>query len=440
MDELNTDFEKLINGSPVDEANRHQNQEHLARLVDEEIKEATSSQVIHTDRQYRTSRMADAALKGVEERLGRWAQERNDFLTRANQTKEKGKASEADIKQKQILEEKEEKKAQAKEEYMRNNHYSDLHANYTQTKSRFENMRSEMGGKPPVAKKTMMYVVSILFIGVIEWFINYSTFDAKYPSGIAFGATILIALSIAFASHFHGALLKQRVALFAAHRAKTEKRQELIKQAFFMFLLLISIAIVTYNRYDVIADQMANMGGASLPGLPGAETQEPSVWFELWPFVLMNVLVWILGVGISYMTHDSQPDYQEAMQDYEKAKVKFFKVDNGLKEEEKRIDAEYEVKLKAIKNVQQSSANDSRDMENLLERLRKKEDSVLKQSVGFVNDMLEKHQMMLLTSLRQNNLEAVKIGPDLLDLNAYQNKVITIDELYIREKLGLHPF
>ncbi len=426
-------FDKLLNESPIDEANRHQDEHHLSQLVMEEVADSKTG-VILTDKNYRTNRIREAAINGIKERLGRWAEFRNDILIKAGAKKNEAKNSEMDVKLKKLQEDREEQKSQARDKYMRRNDYADLKSDHELTKHRYETMRAEMGGKPPVKSKIFIYLISILAIGFIEWFINYSTFNMKYPSGIAFGATVLIALSIALASHFHGALLKQRVALFAKHRKKEDKRQIIIKQSFFSLLLIISLAIVTYNRYDLLMEQMVNTGGVMLPG---DEVAEVSVWSELWPFVMMNVLVWVVGVAISYFTHDEQPDYQESLVHYNKAKHKFHKADAGLKEEENRIDEEFEAKLRALKNSQASHVHSSKELDSYFERLNAKEQRLVSQAVTAINGMLEQHQMMLVTMLRQSGNESVKFGPDLISLDQYQNKNITVDAAYVREILAM---
>lgn len=433
MQDLKLTFEKLINDSPIDEANRHHDKDHISQLVSEELAESSNG-VIHTNKSYRTHKIEDAAIQNIKDSLGRWVQQRNDCVLKAKSKKTDNKNSETDIKIKKLVDDREEQKSQARDEFMRDNNYSDLKSDFEQTKFRFESMKGEMGGKPPVKGKKLIYILSIMMIGFIEWFINYSTFNIKYPSGIAFGATVLIALSIALASHFHGALLKQRVSLFAPHRKSTDKNQVLIKQSFFSLLLIISLAIVTYNRYDLLMEQMVGSGGVSLPG---DEAVEMSVWPELLPFIMMNVLVWIVGVAISYFTHDSQPDYQESMTEYNKAKSKYHKVDSLLKKEESRIAEEFEVKLKALRNSQLQSVANGKEIDTYLDRLLAKEASILKQAVFAINDMLERHQVMLITSLRQSKMDDVKVGINLLSLGEYQNIDVSIDDNYLRNILSM---
>ena len=434
MEELKLSIEKLINESPVDEATRHHDKSHIAELVQEDLMDVGDSGVLHTDKHYRTHRIEEAAIGSIKDRLGRWANQRNDIVLQAKGLLAKQSNSELDIKRRKLNEEMEDAKSKAKDLYMRDNNYSDLKSNLDVSKRRYENMRSELGGKPPVKSRTWLYAIAIIFKGFIEWFVIYSTFSTKYPPGIAFGATVLVALSIALASHFHGGLLKQRLALFAKHVKKEEKRQVILKQSFFSLLLIIALIIVTYNRYDILVANMVESGGISLAGI---EQETESVVGVLTQFALLNVLVWIVGVAISYFIHDPRPDYQEAFKQYNAAKLKFHKADKGLQQEIERIGEEFEDKLKKVSNSLSSHQNDVKELQVSLNRLVAKESSIIKQAVNSINNMLEKHHSMLVTEFNTKGFNNIKVGPDALSLEQYKLKVVSVDTDLVRHALSM---
>lgn len=434
MEELKRSIEKLINESPVDEATKHHDKTHIAHLVQEDVAEARSSGVLHTDKNYRTHRIEEAAIGSIKERLGRWASKRNDVVLQAKGLIAKQSNSELDIKKRQLTEEMEDAKAKATDTYIRDNNYSDLKANFDGTKRRYEDMRAELGGKPPVASRTWLYLLAILFIGCIEWFVNYSTFSYKYPPGIAFGATIIVALAIATASHFHGGLLKQRLALFASHRTKAEKRQVIIKQCVFSLLLIFALVLVTYTRHDILVANMLDSGGVSLPG-QAQETE--SVSGVLTQFILLNLIVWIVGIAISYFIHDPRPDYQEAQKDYDKAKAKFHKADTGLQQEVERIGQEFEEKLKRLTNSLNSHQSDIKELNTALERLAAREESIVSQATNSINNMLEKHHAMLVTEFNTTGLQHISIGPDTLNVDDYKKLNVSVDAQFVRRTLAL---
>ena len=61
-------------------------------------------------------------------------------------------------------------------------------------------------------------------------------------------------------------------------------------------------------------------------------------------------------------------------------------------------------------------------------------------TIFYVNDMIEKHQMMLIAGLRSNQLIETQIGPDLLSLDDYQQRVISINDTYVRTKLNFTDY
>jgi len=436
MEELTTDFKKLLNDTPIDEANRAQAQSHIEGLVKEELNECQQG-FINTDKGLLTIRIKDGATRSIKERMSRWVQLRNDVLLRTKALESKSKSSEVDSKERGLIEQAEEAKSAARENYMRNHDYSNRRSEYDKANSLYETMNAEMGGKPPVKRKLWLYVFSILLIGFVEWFINYSTFNYKYPSGIAFGITILVALAIAIASHFHGALIKQRPALFASHRTGSEKRQIIYYQLLFTVLLIIALGVVTNARYDVLMEQMVGSGGAALPGLPGMNEQASSVWDELFPFVLMNILVWLIGIAISFLIHDSRPDYQEAYAHYDETRKRFNKVDKGLKDEETRIEAEFDVKIKAVKNTHASRSKGVDKIQEYMERLAAKEEGLVKQATGVINETFERHQSALVAAMRQAGLVSVKFGPKQLSMDEYLNKDLRMTVIEVKELLHL---
>ncbi len=433
MMELKTQSEQLLNDSPVEEANRYFTKNHFEALIGEEIAEVSDG-VLHTNKDHHTLKMVDAAINGIKGTLGKWASSRNDFLHKVELLKTRNKNSEQHVKHQKLVDEREDQKVKAKEQFMRDNHYMDKKLEHDQTRLRYETMFTELGGKPPVRKKIAVYLFSILFIGAIEWFINFSTFNIKYPAGIAFGATILVAMSIAIASHLHGALLKQRVALFAPHRKQADKRQVVLVQSIFTLLLFLSLLVVTWNRYDLLVEQMSNAGGG-LPSLPGEDSGESSVMGELWPFVIMNILVWIVGVAISYFTHDPRPDYQESRRDYDLAKASFHKVDKRLQEEMERIDAEYEVKLGQLKNALSQFEQEVKDIDALVARIQSKEKSIVQEATRVINEAIERYQSMLTTTAKQKGLSDIKIGPEQKTLDEYHALTLTVSNDYVAELL-----
>lgn len=434
MEELNLSIEKLINESPVDEATKHHDKSHIAELVNEDLNEVTASGVLHTDKHYRTHRIEEAAIGSIKDRLGRWSSQRNDIVLKATGAIEKQSNSELDVNKRKLHEKMEEAKSKARDGYMRDNHYADKKSAFELSKKRFEEMRAELGGKPPVKSNFLLYTFTIMMVGFIEWFINYSTFSSQYAPGIAFGFTVIVAMVIAGASHFHGALLKQRLALFSRSRTKDKKRNEVLVQSVVTVALLVAIYFVTSSRYDVLMENMVQSTGISLAGM---EDDQESITGILIKFALANILVWFVGLFISYFAHDSRPDYQEAHKKYNEEKAKFYKADNGLQEEIERIGLEFDEELQKLTNSLTSHQKEIKELQVSLGRLIAKEASIIKQAVTSMNSMLEKHHSMLITEFNAKGLQGITIGPDALSIEGFKNRTVTIDAEFVRHTLSL---
>jgi hypothetical protein len=428
MEEIILKIQALIKESPVEDATKHHDKSHIKKLVDEDLSDVSDSGFLNTDKYYLTRTIRRAAVESIKENLGQWVSKRNQVIIESKKILSTSTNSELDSNKAQIEKEQRATKAKIENEFIRDNQYSDIKAQHELSKKRYTDMRAEMGGKPPVQSKFLLYVIAILLIGFIEWFINYSTFSSMYPPGIAFGATIIIALSIALASHFHGALLKQRLSLFAKHRAPDFKLQVILVQAFFSLLVVAALIVVTITRYEILTESMAASGGISLPG----QEQNESIFTAIFIFVLMNMIVWIIGVAISYFIHDSTPDYQEAFKDHQKSQSKFYSVDKAFQKEMERIDAELKEDMLKLTNSYSSQLKDEDALKNKIEQLRDKESSIIKQATSSINDMLSVHQSILITELDKKGITELKIGPDEISLQQYKKQGVEVGSDFVR--------
>ena len=157
------EIDVLINETPIDHANRARSQSFISELVQEEVQEAKSGK-IHTDKNYLTFRIRDAATTLIKERMSRWDFKKNDLLLRVNNQLGASGASELVNKELTLTEQYEENKSLARDEFIRDNHFADKKSDYEHSKTRYETMRNEVGGKPPVKRKILLYILSLIHI------------------------------------------------------------------------------------------------------------------------------------------------------------------------------------------------------------------------------------------------------------------------------------
>jgi Flp pilus assembly protein TadB len=131
------------------------------------------------------------ALQNAEERLSLEIEERNGPYL-------------------QTLDQEENEKISARrEEAERRPNYQRALAAQRAAQERFQNLRRINNGQYPRNISPVLYVIPLILVGVAEWYVNYSTFSAMFIPVFAIAATIIVAAVFAWASHLHGAYIKQ---------------------------------------------------------------------------------------------------------------------------------------------------------------------------------------------------------------------------------------
>ena len=389
---------------------------------------------LYTSEKNRTQVMKDEIVNKHINNFSDWTQKKSKLLAKISLYKNKTNSTSDDLNK--LVAKRDENVITKRKNFDSNYHLDDKKRSYEATKKRYEDMEVEMDGKPPASKKFYVYILSILAVGLVEWFINYSTFNIKYPVAIAAGVTILVAISIAIASHVNGAFLKQRVALFDYSVEKSERQQTIITQIIFTLLLILSLGIVTYSRYSILADQNVNAG---LPGLPGEDAAaSASIWLELAPFVVMNILVWLVGVAVSYFSHDSRPDYQEALKEYEKAKKTFNKCNKKLDEEIMQLDSKFDKDKRSCEKKADARNKETDTIDSLVSLLKEREAENKIKICQIINDLIGKYKWILHGAAHAQGVGDLNMGGGTQDLDMYhEDQIMFITTQEIKEKIQL---
>jgi hypothetical protein len=70
-----------------------------------------------------------------------------------------------------------------------------------------------MGGAYPRNISPVIYGAPLILVGIAEWYVNFSTFSEIFIPVFAIAATVIVAAVFAWASHLHGAYVKQLSAI-----------------------------------------------------------------------------------------------------------------------------------------------------------------------------------------------------------------------------------
>jgi hypothetical protein len=203
----------------------------------------------------------------------------------------------------------------------------------------FEDLRKVNDGGYPRNISPVLYVVPLILIGIAEWYVNLSTFMARFVPLVAGAGTILVAFIFAIASHFQGEFLKQISEVFHPSVIYRNELGRKLAVTIATVLLIAALLVVVWLRYQVIAEQLGlNIESGGTFGASNASI----VWSSLGPTIGLNLFVWGLGVLYAFLMSEKVPKIREAFRDLQRANAKLDKVRKPFLAEQKRIRAYYD--------------------------------------------------------------------------------------------------
>ena len=203
----------------------------------------------------------------------------------------------------------------------------------------FEDLRQINDGEYPKNISPVLYIIPLIGVGVAEWYVNISTFSARYVPLVAGAGTIIIALIFAAASHFQGEALKQISEILHPSAVYRKELGRKIMVAITSVFLLLAFAVIISVRYQVIADQL---GLSSESGGTFSGSSSSIVWSNLTPTIYWNLGVWGLGLVYAYLASERVPKLRDAFRDLRRANQKLDKARRPFVLEQKRIKAQYD--------------------------------------------------------------------------------------------------
>jgi hypothetical protein len=208
------------------------------------------------------------------------------------------------------------------------------------THREFENLRRVNGGGYPKNISPVLYVMPLILVGVAEWYVNFSTFSSMFIPVFAIAATIVVAAVFAWASHLHGAYLKQ---ISEITHPSVEYRNVLGRKIIVMIatlLLIAAFATVVWLRWLVISEQLGINTGIESETFGGGNSW--LVWSKVGPTIVINILIWGLGTLYSWALHEKIPGLRESYRAYLHASRVVDRRLRPFRAEEKRLRSHYE--------------------------------------------------------------------------------------------------
>lgn len=425
-DELEQEINRFLEQETNLGGMSHLSTSHMEDVATEELTGTES--VLTLDPKNRTGRMKQDFVRTLRDKYDRWVGTAQRLERRAVDMKESRSSGAAQMEFDNLISERDSAVKAIKDKHHQGR-LGQLSASREETKALFDSMRKANNGKPP--RRLPIWYFGVLFaIGASEWLINYDTFEFKFAvTAMAIGMTLLVAFSFAAASHFHGEALKQRGAQFGKHvdlSLKTTHRLFFIVSSVLFLVCFVAVVMV---RYQVIQDQFSmspNMGGPTLPGQSTGPQQ--SVMQLLFPTVLMNLAVYLLGLVISYAVHDPIPGYQAAERDANKARLAHEKEKKKQEAEIQQKESAFAADVNTKRSEMEQNTHEAKELEKLIKRLQEGRQSFRKACEMAANNYIEQYRTVLGAVAHRKGYSGLKFGARKLSLEDYLEADISVKQ------------
>jgi hypothetical protein len=316
--------------------------------------------------------------------------------------------------------------------------YSVIKQKYEQTQARYSELHNREGRRTAnVSAYSLFYWLGLFCIGMAEWLINYDTFFffLGVPA-IAAGTTVIMGVLLAFAAHEHGTLLRQWSVTFGEHQSKGERFAHYRILIFATLALLLVVGTAGASRYEFARSILADQPSVNILGAEARIESNPLKDVSL--SLLGNVGAWAVGVFLSYMCHDRNPDYMEATYDARKAERAFVKARQPFAEEIKREEARIEREINDTERSAIARSADVSEQRSMLMQVIAHEESVLGAMVSTLRRGIEGYRSALIqiAITQRGTLRLIK-GTVELTPYEYQAMKLSVDRDMLHRLVGL---
>lgn len=183
-----------------------------------------------------------------------------------------------------------------------------------ETKNDFLVMKSREGGRDPLTPSIVVDLLVIAAILIPESFMNYQSFLDYIGLGVvALGTTLVVGAGFGVSGYLAGRFWKAfHFYMPPDNRAQRQKGVRMIAIAsLLLFVSLIAVGAVRYSGVMRQADELIALG--QLP--PNAVLQTGFLLFG-------NLLVFALGLALTFWLHDENPEFAAKAKKYQKQQAK----------------------------------------------------------------------------------------------------------------------
>lgn len=237
--------------------------------------------------------------------------------------------------------------------------FGNVDENYSRSKSRYDDFRDKhLNRDAQMFAKRKIYWALLALVLVTECFVNYHAFNAFWGvPAVALGTTIILGILLALAAHQHGELIKQWSYLFAPSKSPGDRAGSWRMFTMSTTALLIVLGFTGWARWAAAFEAMHSQGGGdSILGDVGIVQVNPAR--DVFISLIANLGAWMVGVIISYIGHDRDPDYMDITKQYHAHRKVWEKMQRVMKSRRQHIiaasDKEIEDKERAAETRSKS--------------------------------------------------------------------------------------
>ena len=204
---------------------------------------------------------------------------------------------------------------------------------YAEARARFDASRLAHGNRDAnMRAHNPLYWLALVGVGAAEWLINYDTLVMFFGiPAMAIGATAILAIAMAFASHAHGIVFKQWSHRFGRHRDAMQQASSKRLIGLGTLALLFVLLFAGFARFSVIMHQASAQPAQNILGAQATVTFDPSR--DVLISMLANLLAWLVGCFLSFFCHDEDPAHMAATRQFTQWQRRFLRIDRPYKQE-----------------------------------------------------------------------------------------------------------
>jgi hypothetical protein len=307
---------------------------------------------------------------------------------------------------------------------------------YGEAKREWDPVYRRQGSRLPQMFPGWAYILMLVVIGAVEWLVNYNSFLENFGApAMAAGFTIAVAAAVAFASHEHGTLLKQRAFWFGETAHGFSKTTKLIWVGFATLALTLSLVFVAWNRYNWGIEMLRQMGMGTGSDIIGGVAIVPiNITQKVLMSTLANVIVWSLGVAVAYWTHDTHPDLVSRYKRWKKAEKAFEADRKKIDQEIKRELAVLNDEIEGLKNTAASYDAEFRPLNDLRNQVEDRAAAIEHEAEALVSRLATRYRRMLHDLAKAGNPDIqFNHGGSIIDLAAFSQ--LSVRKLIATEHL-----